>query len=240
MDDIKAILFDKDGTLFDFAKTWGPYTGNLLREVGAPFDRVEALAHSVRFDLENDRHFPDSPFIAGTVKDWIGSILSVVPEIDAGKLEAHILKGTATVTQVPAAPLVPLLDGLRQRGLALGVATNDSEMPARTHLSRNKILDHFDFVAGFDSGHGAKPEPGMILAFARSCDLPPEHILMVGDSLHDLHAGKAAGTKTLGVLTGYASRSDLAPHADSVLDSIADLPGWLDARKATGRMSQTT
>ena len=51
---------------------------------------------------------------------------------------------------------------------------------------------------------------------------------MVGDSLHDLHAGKTAGMRRVGVLTGVASETDLTPHADVVLPSIAVLPDWLD------------
>jgi phosphoglycolate phosphatase len=50
---------------------------------------------------------------------------------------------------------------------------------------------------------------------------------MVGDSTHDLHAGRAAGMVCVAVLTGVADRDELAPHADVVLDTIADLPRWL-------------
>ena len=42
----------------------------------------------------------------------------------------------------------------------LGIATNDGEVPARAHLTRAGILDSFAFVAGYDSGHGAKPDAG--------------------------------------------------------------------------------
>jgi phosphoglycolate phosphatase len=50
---------------------------------------------------------------------------------------------------------------------------------------------------------------------------------MVGDSTHDLIAGRAAGMGTVAVLTGMASTSDLAPFADLVLPDIGHLPAWL-------------
>jgi phosphoglycolate phosphatase len=50
---------------------------------------------------------------------------------------------------------------------------------------------------------------------------------MVGDSTHDLDAGRAAGMATVGVLTGLAGAADLAPHADAILPDIGALPGWL-------------
>jgi phosphoglycolate phosphatase len=50
---------------------------------------------------------------------------------------------------------------------------------------------------------------------------------MVGDSTHDLVAGRAAGMQTLGVLTGVADSEELAPFADAVLPDIGHIPGWL-------------
>ena len=52
---------------------------------------------------------------------------------------------------------------------------------------------------------------------------------MVGDSTHDLMAGRAAGMQTLAVLTGAAGAGELAPFADHVLAHIGDIPGWLSA-----------
>lgn len=55
---------------------------------------------------------------------------------------------------------------------------------------------------------------------------------MVGDSLHDIVAGKAAGMATVAVLTGIAGAQELSPHADVVLPDIAALGAWIDARRA--------
>ena len=96
-------------------------------------------------------------------------------------------------------------------------------------LERLTEVAHLDFIAGFDSGHGAKPAPGPLLAFARAVAVDPARVVMVGDSPHDLIAGRAAGMQTIGVLTGTASRGDLAPLADLVLSDIGHIPGWLDA-----------
>jgi len=53
---------------------------------------------------------------------------------------------------------------------------------------------------------------------------------MVGDSTHDMAAGRAAGFTCVAVLTGVADAVDLAPHADAVLPDIAALGAWLDGR----------
>jgi phosphoglycolate phosphatase len=131
-----------------------------------------------------------------------------------------------------AVPLRPLLAALRGQGLRLGVATNDSEAPARQHLANHGITDCFDFISGYDSGHGAKPGPGMCLAFARQLGLEPARVAMVGDSRHDLEAGRAAGMRTIAVLTGIARHDELEPHADVVLADIGAIPDWLSGLKA--------
>ena len=51
----------------------------------------------------------------------------------------------------------------------------------------------------------------MLLAFADAVGIAPARIVMVGDSTHDLHAGRAAGMQTVGVLTGLAGAETLAP-----------------------------
>jgi len=166
------------------------------------------------------------------VHDIAAAALPHVLETDANALIARFNAAAIDAPQIEATPLVPFLKHLRTAGLKLGVATNDAEAPARAHLGKANTLDLFDFVAGFDSGFGGKPAPGQLLGFCGATGLAPDTCVMVGDSTHDLHAGRAAGMATVAVLTGVATRSDLAPHADVVLGSIAALPEWLGLTSA--------
>lgn len=225
---IRGIVFDKDGTLFDFHATWSVWFAGFIPEVTkGDAGKSAALAAALQFDLAGQRFAPTSPMIAGTMDDFDLTVRRVLPELDAGDLRRLILTSTAAAAQVEATPLVPLLDRLLAAGLTLGVATNNSEYPARSHLERAGILDRFAFIAGFDSGHGAKPEPGMLTAFCDATGIPPAACAMIGDSTHDLDSGRAAGMVTVAVLTGVATRADLEPHADVVLADIAALPAWL-------------
>ena len=120
--------------------------------------------------------------------------------------------------------LSALLAELRRSGIRLGLATMDNESNARSMLRAIGAEALFDFVCGADSGHGVKPEAGMVLAFCRACGLRCDQVMMVGDSPRDLNMGRNAGVAlTVGVLTGAHSEADLAPRADLVLESIAEL-----------------
>ena len=223
-----AVLFDKDGTLFDFSATWDVWAWGLLRDLAAEVPgRLEALSEAARYDLVSKRFFPDSRVIAGTNREAAECLATVLSDWTVEALEEHLKLGSAAAPLAPAVPLGPLCDIFEAMGLPLGVMTNDTEYGARAHLRHVGVEHRFAFIAGYDSGHGAKPSPAPLLAFARALDVDPARVVMVGDSRHDLVAGRAAGMQCVGVLTGPAGREDLAPLADAVLDDIGALPDWL-------------
>lgn len=224
---IDGLLFDKDGTLFDFRLSWGGWAANFLPTLARDASHARRLGEAIGFDARTRSFAPDSPVIAGTAAEIACALLSELPDTTLDALTDRIDAAAGMAPMAEAVPLRPLLTALRGRGLRLGLATNDSEAPARQHLAAHGLTGLFDFIAGYDSGHGAKPGPGMCLAFARELGLNPARVAMVGDSLHDLHAGRAAGMRTIGVLTGLADASVLAPHADVVLPDIGSIPGWL-------------
>jgi phosphoglycolate phosphatase len=226
-----GLLFDKDGTLFDFHRTWSAWSSRLIRDLAAGDARREAaLADALGFDLDAGRFHPASPVVAGTLQVVVAAVLRAVPEAEPAAFLARLKDAAAAVRPVEAAPLAPLLDRLRADGLTLGVATNDAEGVARAQLARLGILDRFDFVAGYDSGFGAKPDAGMPAAFCAASGIAPAEAAMIGDSVHDLLAGRAAGMAAVAVLTGPVGRERLAPLADAVLPSVAALPDWLAGR----------
>ena len=226
--DYTALVFDKDGTLFDFHATWGTWTAGFIEALadGDPVRR-DVLADAMGYDFAAGTFHRSSPVIAETVDVLVAIIHAALPDMDEARLRARILETSSDAPQVAATALVPLLARLRAEGYTLGVATNDGEAPAHKHLERAGIGGAFDFIAGYDSGHGGKPGPGMLDAFCAATGAEPARTIMIGDSTHDLVAGRAAGMATVGVLTGLATADDLAPHADAVLADIAALPGWL-------------
>lgn len=227
MKQIKAVLLDKDGTLFDFDKTWSAWCGRELRAMARDQAHLAAMARALEFDLATERFAPTSVAIAGSPDDFIAALLPQMGGMSAGELSARLEESVQHAPLVAAVDLAPFCAGLRGAGMVLGLATNDSEAAARAHLDSAGIAGEFAMVLGCDSGFGAKPGPGMCRAFAEAQGLAPGEVVMVGDSLFDLQAGRAAGMVCVGVLTGPARAEDLAPWADAVLPDIGHLAGWL-------------
>ncbi|MDA0355304.1 MAG: HAD family hydrolase [Proteobacteria bacterium] len=227
---IQGLLFDKDGTLFDFAQSWGQCMANILGSLAPDAEQQQYLGQVVGFDLGQMRFARDSLFIGGTVAETAAVLAQNLPNHSQATIIALIRSYTVQSEMVPVVALVPLMQKFKTKGLKLGIATNDNHDAARAHLDAHGLLPYFDFIAGADSGFGAKPEAGMLDAFSDQMGLVPKHVAMVGDSRHDLLAGRAAGMVTVGVLTGIATKSDLADLADVVLTNIGDLPDWLTQR----------
>jgi len=228
---IEAVLFDKDGTLFDFAATWEVWAaGFLIRLSEGDQTRAARLGAVIGYDYETARFQPDSIAVAGTPDDMVSALGPEFPHVSRVHLFNTINDEAASAPLAQAVPLRPFLGDLKRAGLKLGVATNDAEAPAIAHLHTADVYDVFDFVVGSDSGYGAKPEPGQLFEFCDLVGVQPERTLMVGDSTHDLLAGRAAGMWTAAVLTGMANADELAPYADVVVPDIGHLPNWLGIR----------
>ncbi len=234
---IHGILFDKDGTLFDFRRTWGRFTEAMLDRLAPDAAARGAMAEAAGYRPEARDFVAGSAVVAGTNRDLARLWAPHRPDLGATAIERLLDEAVLAASEDPAfaapavADLPDLLARLREAGYRLGVATHDTEGAARRQLELAGAIGAFDFIAGYDSGHGLKPGPGMVRAFASAVGAAPESLAVVGDSRHDLEAGRAAGAGlVLAVLTGPATRAELAALADRVLPSIADLPTLLAGR----------
>jgi phosphoglycolate phosphatase len=241
---IAAILFDKDGTLIDFDGTWGPATYAVMRALAKGDEAAMARqAAALHFSLETRRFLMTSPLIAGSSASYGSLWGEALGRSDLDALRREIDELTAVESLKALTPIgrpSDVLTSLKARGLRLGLATNDSEVSARRQVAALGLGDHLDFIAGYDSGHGGKPAPGMALAFARQIGVSTAEIAMVGDTLHDLRAARAAGALAVAVLTGPAEIEDLANEADHVLDDIGGLVDLVDRLASTAISAAAT
>ncbi|TPI48921.1 HAD family hydrolase [Mesorhizobium sp. B2-9-1] len=235
MADIKGILFDKDGTLVDFNATWLGVADFMAMDA-AEGDRWKAdrLLAAAGFDFVTKRFKPDSIFASGSNMDVVELWFPRLSEEDQMHAVSRFNEITSAQGSAMAVALPGVVDSLRalhKRSYRMGVATNDSTSGAEKTLATLGIAQLFDAAFGYDAVANSKPAPDTVVAFCDLTGLKPGEIAMVGDNRHDLEMARAGGCGlAVGVLSGTGTRDSLAPMADVVLDSVADLPDFLTAR----------
>ena len=232
---IRGILFDKDGTLIDFEATWGAVALAMAREAA---EGDEGLANQylalAGFDARSGSFVADSVFAAGTNEDivrlWHPALEGADLTERISYYDAYTSTGGAAAA-VPVAGVPDALSELHRLGYLLGVATNDSTDGAARTVEALGVARLFSAALGYDSVENPKPAPDVVHHFAQLCGLQASEIAFVGDNGHDMAAGRAAGCGlVIGVLSGTGTRETLAPLADVILGSVADLPDLLAGR----------
>ncbi len=206
-----VVVFDLDGTLVDS-----------LEEILASFRYVLAAA---------GLPVPDEARLRG----WVGlplrdTFLKLAPPEAVDDLVAayrrHYLARLGERSR-PYPGVPERLAELRSRGFALAVATTKRTGPARELLRRVGLLGFFDHVQGTDGGMAPKPAPEVVVRAVAGAG--GRGVAMVGDTVHDVAAARAAGLPAYAVTWGAGRAEALAAAgAARVAEDLEALPRWLE------------
>lgn len=230
---IRALLFDKDGTLFDFRQVWLPIYRAAAAEAaaaaGAP-GLAPRLLRAAGYDAASDSFEARSCLISGTPAEiaefWRAELGAGAPA-DLTERMVRTFDALSSREQAPVTDLEALFGALSGRGFHLGIASMDSDAALRATLAHGRWARHIAFACGYDTGHGVKPEPGMVRAFARALGVAAAEVAVIGDSLRDIEMARAAGAGlAIAVATGPTPAARLAEAADHLLPDIAALPAF--------------
>lgn len=226
---IRAILFDKDGTLIDFERSWFDFSYFMAEKAaGGDEAKTRHLMDIGGYDWETKRFRGNSVIAAGTVEEmvalWypdadIGEKSEIITYYNQASLEA------GPKSAVPIDGLYATLEALEAQGFILGICTNDSEAGALKTAQFLGIDHFFKGIIGYDTVARPKPSADPLIYFAAKNGLELSQLAMVGDNSHDMEAAHAAQAGlSIGVLSGNAGIDTLKPLADIILPSVADIP----------------
>lgn len=230
--DVDAVVFDKDDTLISLDATWGPVARLWITTVsGGDPEAGALLAARLGYDTAHHRIVPDSVLATHTLVQIGDRTLAAL--VDAGwdhaAAERRIADAAAVVDArhddtplEPLTDLVELFERLRRAGLRIGVFTSDDERPTRRFLREAGIASLIDALVTADHVERPKPHGDGLQLAAAAVGTSPDRVLMVGDSLHDHDAARAAGAwfVAVGLTTPAAALADAA--VDDVGEIVAE------------------
>lgn len=209
MKNIDLIIFDLDGTLIDSLDDLACATNHMLRSMG----RTEASREQVRGYVGQgarrlvERAMPDAT--PEELEEGLARFLVYNEE--------HIVDKTRFYPGVEET-----LAALRDAGRILTVVSNKNVALCTKVLKTLGADRFFSCIIGADSLAERKPSPEPLLKVLRDFDIAPERAVIVGDSINDIAAGKAAAVATVGCTFGYGDRDEIA-DADYLIDSVPEL-----------------
>ena len=211
---LPAVLFDLDGTLID---------------------SIELILNSARYAFTSlDRMCPSD-------SEWLTGVGIPLPTMfrryarDEADLEV-LIRAYREYQMANHDRLVRCYDAvadalteLQQRGHQIGVVTSKSDALAMRGLATSGILGFMDVIVGCDSSTRHKPDPEPVRLALEQLGREPHEAVFVGDSVHDMEAGNAAGVITIAALWGPFDRQTLqVSKPRHYLESIGGLAALLE------------
>lgn len=226
------VIFDKDGTLIDFNFMWAKWATDLVERFVAAtgIPPSESLYQTLGYDRTHDKVIAGSPLAANTMTDLRNLMEDLaregglsVQDADRAVEQAWFVPDPVELAR-PLADLPRLFSELRFRNILTAVATSDDRASTMATLRALKLASLVNAIVTADDGLPNKPEADMLLHLCRELNVTPAKAIMVGDSLADMGAARAAKLGlSVGVLSGVSSREHLEGHADVILENVGEL-----------------
>lgn len=208
------LIFDWDGTLLDSISSIVECTQHALRDLEqppVPDDQIRgAIGLGLRETVERFAPGCDETLFKAIVETYGRHWLETYCH------QPRLFPGVR-----------PLLEGLRDEGYLLGLATAKGRRGLTRDLEATEMGDFFLATRTVDEAR-SKPDPQMIVDIADELGVTTDRALMVGDTIHDIEMAHNARTAAVAVCSGSESRAALEEARPLVcLDRATELPAWL-------------
>ncbi|MBR3227413.1 MAG: HAD family phosphatase [Erysipelotrichaceae bacterium] len=207
MSEIKAYLFDMDGTLADSEAYYVSVTYDMLKEMGKERSRKEIASHIVGGTMED---------VYGYLSGLLGVSKEEAERINTAAFERRPMRYRDYL--FPDA--LKVVRTVKERGYRTALCTVNSRANMEDFLSCG-FRDLFDFTVCWEDGIKEKPDPDVYLRALKALDVNRDEVIIIEDSYNGVRAGKAAGAYVIGCHI-HDLGNDLS-MADKVIENLIEL-----------------
>lgn len=216
--DVEAVLFDLDGTLIDSIGIYFKIVDIVFEKLNLPPVSREAILKAVKDgDFDWECVLPDDVKDRKDeiISDAVKIILEIYPRMFGKDLK--LISGADRVLEI-----------ISRDGLRIGLVTSTPQrgmVHKMQPLKKAGIDKLFEAIITTDDVKNKKPAAEPLVECLRRLQVDANRSVYVGDTRVDIKAGKAAGMRTIGVLTGFDDRTALGKEEpDAIIQSVKDLP----------------
>lgn len=225
---IRAILFDKDGTLLQFTEGWVDSIVGFLEDKILDDNKKREVFREI--GIREDGGVEENSILSSETAMDLAIIFSNYLDEDLveiyGELDDHLLnylkKNNKFIRET--CDLRSLFEALRERGIIIGIFTSDNYRQAKYSMDYLGLDPFIDFYAAADI-YKKKPNKESLEVFKKKYSLEDQEIIIVGDSRVDMVFGE--DTVKVGVLCGTGSREMLAKYTDNIVDDPSQVLKFL-------------
>lgn len=225
---IRAILFDKDGTLLQFTEGWVDSIVGFLEDKILDDKKKRKLFKEI--GIREDGGVEENSILSSETAMDLAIIFSKYLDEDLveiyGELDDHLLnylkKNNKFIRET--CDLRSLFEALRDRKILIGIFTSDNYRQAKYSMDYLGLDSFIDFYAAADI-YKKKPNKESLEVFKKKYSLEDQEIIIVGDSRVDMVFGE--NTIKVGVLCGTGSREMLAKYTDNIIDDPSQVLKFL-------------
>ncbi|WP_090659233.1 phosphoglycolate phosphatase [Nitrosomonas marina] len=212
---VKVVMIDLDGTLLDTAEDLALAANLMLRELGRPEHSVATIKSYIGKGIQR------------LVKRALTGDLNAEPEPQLLEVALPIYKKHyAENVHVHTKPFPGVKEGvelLRKAGFRLACITNKSESFTLPLLRATGFHDYFEIILSGDSLPKRKPDPMPLTHICKYFNVQPHEAVLMGDSLNDATAARAAGCHVFCVPYGYNEGRDVRElDCDAIVPSLVE------------------
>ena len=225
---IKAILFDKDGTLLEYTEGWVDSIVEFLEEKTIDEDKKKKLFKEI--GIREYGGVEENSILSSETAMDLAIIFSKYLDEDLDEiykeLDDHLLNYLKENNKFirETCDLRSLFEALRERGILIGIFTSDNYRQAKYSMEYLGLDSFIDFYAAADI-YKKKPNKESLEVFKKKYSLEDQEIIIVGDSRVDMVFGE--DTIKVGVLCGTGSREMLAKYTDNIIDDPSQVLKFL-------------
>jgi len=212
--ELRAILFDVDGTLIDSLQAIILGIQDTFLEFGMSVPTEAEVRAKIGIPLKTQLPMYRSEPISPEIHEQMG-------QFAISRFHAY------GILERPFSPAVQGLIMAKKRGLKTALVTSKSHAELAGFFDKFDFIDYVDAVVSASDVTHPKPAADSALLACERLAVLPQHSLFVGDSIFDIQCGKSAGTLTAAVGYGAGQRADLLAHSpDLYFDTPDDLLEW--------------